>query len=258
MNLQSILEPSVLSIITTTLFVGASPAILVYYKRQPVCVKSSRLAWIKSVYFPSCKIMVREMLIDIFQLFTTLLLAERLYSLQLLLAAAPFVSLSSAILSTLLSLEALGIHTVVYTQHFREIRPSAVTSLYLAVGIAVEFTIEQTLHDPTSHPLSCLHFLPVAIKAVVLLLHEQSKWSQLQEHIKVRTEPDTTRGLLSRILVNLSPSTYMNDGLKIDDFNNLGPDFDIETLLTNFDPIWTRCNASYINYPLNHIILILL
>lgn len=145
-------------------------------------------------------------------------------------------------------LAALVIAVVLYVEHRRAIRASALMSLYLLLGVFTDAMKSRSFFS--RHDLQAVGALAAAASGILLvlvLLEEvpKTKWL-LDENIRNSIGPEATSGYLSRtFFVFLNPlflSGYRTK-LVMENLSNLGPSFSSKTLHCHLKNYWSKAQG---------------
>lgn len=130
-------------------------------------------------------------------------------------------------------------------EHRHGLRPSALLSAYFALTLILDVIRTRSYFLRSGHDaIGAVQSLVSLCKAILLVMEEIPKSSGvIEESIRHTYGPESFSGLWSEGLclwVNRVLSTGYKKVLSVDDFANIGPEFDTKKLLNNFENSWKK------------------
>lgn len=139
---------------------------------------------------------------------------------------------------------AFSIATIVYVEHRRGIRASALLSLYIAIGILIDGTKTRSYFLREISSLGSLCATTTSLRFVLLCLQEVPKTDLLIDPaVRDASGREETSGFWGRTFFVFMSPLFRNGFRKIlsvDDLGNLGVEFSSSHIMSKFSPRWTR------------------
>lgn len=139
---------------------------------------------------------------------------------------------------------AISIITVVYVEHRRGIRPSALLSLYLTLGILIDGTKTRSYFVRDIPSLSGLAATTTSLRFVLLCVQEIPRSKLLIDpHIRATSGFEATSGFWSRTFFFFMTPLFrlgFRKIISVEDLGNLGIEFSSAHLFANLSSRWNR------------------
>lgn len=180
-----------------------------------------------------------------------------LFTTKLMMLSSWKLSLDSPTLALAVEIaacaETLLLSTLLYNQHSHERRPSSLMSLYITfstvtIGVVDWLRWSQQMHG--SVPALSLVILSIVTRFAILILHEQSKWALLYDHVKADMKPRDAMGMWNRMISDFGNHPWaiagFNEAFTPEMLQDLGPTLRTHAILTKFEPVWNECRLLYL------------
>ncbi|OLN88033.1 hypothetical protein CCHL11_00181, partial [Colletotrichum chlorophyti] len=221
---------SILSIVSSALFLAIAPYRITWLFRRPPLVRSNWLLW------------------------TKLTVSAAYFCLQLAIVVlwalpATFKTLASFPAAILALLDSIAIGVLVHTEQKRSIRPSKILSIFLLISVLVDLPQAKSLFLQTSLNLINVAGLSVAALAtkLTLLLLEEVPKKTLSNESSGEFATESTSGPLNRSIFGwLNPLFFKGarNLLRIDDLASIDHKFDSARLLSSMAAAWDKCDRT--------------
>ncbi|KAJ4158434.1 uncharacterized protein LMH87_008960 [Akanthomyces muscarius] len=218
-------EDVVLDVLPAAFWTISTPFIHYYYFNKPVHIRRSPLLWLKLIL-------------------SALLLCSEVAIAAVRCAIPDYRTDVTAAAAALDIASALSIVTVVYTEHRRGIRASALLSLYLTLGIIIDGTKVRSYFIRSISSLAVLAATASSLRFVLLCVQEIPKTNLLiDSEVRDASGREATSGFWSRtffvFMVPIFRAGFRRI-ISIDDLGNLGIEFSSTHLFASLSQRWNQ------------------
>ncbi|XWX01485.1 hypothetical protein V2A60_009513 [Cordyceps javanica] len=218
-------EDVVLDIVPAASWAILTPAIHYYYVNKPVYVSHSPVLWLKL-------------------LLSALLLFLEIATVAIRCAVPAYHTNITAAAAAVDIVSAVGIITVVYVEHRRGIRASALLSVYLTMGILIDGTRTRSYFIRDISTLGGLTATKTTLRFVLLCVQEIPRKNLLIDpQIRAASGVEATSGFWSRTFFFFMTPLFragFKTILSVDDLGNLGIEFSSAHLFASLSSRWNR------------------